>query len=337
VYGEQFNLLVKPVSDACPHKCQYCFFLNTQEGSKRMSLETLEVLTKNYHESVQAGAFDWQGGEPCLRGVDFFREAVELQRRYPSREPACNSLQTSGTLLDAEWIKLLQGPGEWVVGLSCDGPTNESRGIPNSDIERAARLLRDGGVPFSLLCVVSRENVHKPKEVVRYLATLGPHFQAIPCHRRTPGGEDPGPSPSEWWAWLSGAHAAIRDEGLPISFGNAMTVGGMKRGMAGDCTHTGCGTYLVVSPSGSVHPCDFFVEDPYCLGSIHEHSLADIMRSKRMADFKALHDIPHADCEPCKVRSLCNRGCPRDRFLVAGDFTTKNPLCEGVQFLARIT
>lgn len=338
---QQFNLLVKPVADACHLDCTYCYFRRTQpkDDSKRMGTDTLEALVKNYHASVRAPAWDWQGGEPCLRGVEFYHEAVTLQWKHPSDQPACNSLQTSGTLLDDEWIKLLKGPGEWVVGLSCDGPTNESRGIPTEDIANAAKLLKAAGVPFSLLCVVSRENVNKPKETVRFLSTLGGHFQAIPCHRKHPGGPDPGPSPDEWWRWLAAAHAVIRDEELPIDFGNALTVADMKRGLPGDCTGQGCGSYLVVSPSGEVHPCDFFVEPNYSLGSIFDASLARLMRSGRMDRFKLLHETKSEgdECSSCAALKVCHRGCPRDRLMVEGSFETHNPYCDGVKFLDRVT
>ncbi len=332
----QFNLLVKPTSDACIHSCSYCFYLQTQpkDASKRMTLETLAGLTKNYHASVQEPVWEWQGGEATMMGVDFYHEAITQQWKYPSRQPATNSLQTSGTLLDDSWMKLLKGPGDWIVGLSCDGPDNESRGIPTKQITSAAALLKKAGVPYSLLCVVSRENMHKAKEVTQFLSEVGTHVQFLPAQRKEPGGFNPGPSPKEWAAFLQEAH-----ETGGINIGNEMTVAGMKRGMAGDCTHSGCGSYLVVSPNGNVHPCDFFVEPDWNLGNIRDRPLDALMRSKLMGKFKAQHDIIDEDgeCETCPILSLCHKGCPRDKFLVEGKFETHSPLCLGTKYLASVT
>ncbi|MFZ5787836.1 MAG: anaerobic sulfatase maturase [Acidobacteriota bacterium] len=194
----RFHAMVKPGGAKCNLDCAYCFYLHKQElfaqpQRPRMTDEVLELHIRQYIEA-QTGdqvVFSWQGGEPTLLGLDFFRRVVALQARYrkPGQEVA-NDLQTNGTLLDPEWAGFLKQHG-FLVGLSVDGPaqlhdrfrtTRGGRGT-HAAVVAAARLLRQHGVPFNALCVVNRENARRPLDVYRYLTReLGARrIQLIPC------------------------------------------------------------------------------------------------------------------------------------------------------------
>lgn len=180
----RFHAMVKPAGSECNIDCHYCFYLHKAElldqGKRpRMDDATLEQHVRQYIEAQDGEevVFSWQGGEPTLMGLDFYRRVVALQRAY--RKPGQrieNDLQTNGLLLDAEWIAFLKEHG-FHVGLSIDGPRaihdtyrRARNDKPTFDyVMRAAGLLRDAGIPFAALCVVNRMNAKHPREVYRFL------------------------------------------------------------------------------------------------------------------------------------------------------------------------
>lgn len=180
----RFHAMVKPVGSVCNLDCTYCYYLHKEQllhqpKLPRMSDEMLERHIRQYVEA-QTGdevVFSWQGGEPTLLGVGFYRKAMELQAKY--RKPGQrieNDLQTNGTLLDTEWATFLK-QHNFLVGLSCDGPKRlhdmyrvNKGGAPTHDkVMAAASLLKKHGVPFNALCVVNRENAKYPLDVYRFL------------------------------------------------------------------------------------------------------------------------------------------------------------------------
>jgi uncharacterized protein len=162
-------------------------------GETRMSLETLEALTRQYMGSQDRGVitFAWQGGEPTLAGLDFFRKALLIQDKY--RRPGVaieNTLQTNGTLLDDQWCRFLHEK-RFLIGLSVDGPNalhdiyrKDKQGKPTSGrVVQASRLLRKHQVEFNTLTVVNRENAQHPLQVYRFLRNMigARYMQFIPC------------------------------------------------------------------------------------------------------------------------------------------------------------
>ena len=183
-YSHRFHAMVKPVGALCNLDCTYCYYLHKdgllhQPKAPRMSDEILEEHIRQYIEA-QTGdevVFSWQGGEPTLLGVEFFRKVIALEAKYKKPGQVIqNDLQTNGTLLDDEWAVFLKQNG-FLVGLSCDGPKRlhdryrvTKGGQPTHDkVVVAARLLKKHGVPFNALCVVNRENAKYPLDVYRFL------------------------------------------------------------------------------------------------------------------------------------------------------------------------
>lgn len=197
-YVLRFHTMIKPSGALCNLDCTYCFYLHKTEllehpKASWMSDQVLEEHIRQYIEG-QTGeqvVFSWQGGEPTLLGLDFFRKVVELEQKYKKPfQRIENDLQTNGTLLDEQWAKFLK-QHDFLVGLSIDGPRDlhdryrlTKGGQPTFDkVMGAARLLKKHKVPFNALCVVNRENVRRPREVYRFLAReLGTwRVQLIPC------------------------------------------------------------------------------------------------------------------------------------------------------------
>jgi uncharacterized protein len=192
-----FHVMIKPAGSACNLNCTYCFYLSKAAlpggpGLRNMSDETLELLIRGYIRDVTTHevVFTWQGGEPTLRGLDFFRKAVALQKKYAKPgQTVLNDLQTNGTLIDEQWCRFLK-KNDFLVGLSIDGPEHlhdafrrAKDGSPTfHKVLRAARLLRHFGVPFNTLTSVNRTNAAYPLEVYRFLTKeLGStHIQFSP-------------------------------------------------------------------------------------------------------------------------------------------------------------
>lgn len=180
----QFHVMAKPVGATCNLQCAYCFYLSKEtlpngSGAGRMSEETLDRFIRQYLDGVTAPEviFTWQGGEPTLRGLEFYRTAVALQRKYAQPGQRIeNDLQTNGTLLDEEWCRFLK-ENRFLVGLSIDGPRPLhdryrvcKSGRPTFDkVMHAVTLLKRFAVPFNTLTCVNRFNAHSPVDIYRFL------------------------------------------------------------------------------------------------------------------------------------------------------------------------
>jgi uncharacterized protein len=179
----RIHVLAKPTGAVCNLQCSYCFFLNKERlypGSRfRMSDEVLETYIRQLIESHQNQrvTVSWQGGEPTLMGIDFFKKAIVFQEKY--QKPGMifeNTLQTNGTLLNDEWCEFFR-KHDFLVGISIDGPQHlhdlhrlDKQGRPTFDrVMRGLRLLQKHGVEYNILVTVNRVNADHPLEVYRFL------------------------------------------------------------------------------------------------------------------------------------------------------------------------
>ena len=196
--GRRFHLMAKPVGAACNLNCSYCFYLSKQElgggiGAGRMSNEVLEAYIAAYINSQQADeiVFTWQGGEPMLLGLDFYRKVIELQKMFcPPGKRVENDLQTNGMLIDEEWCQFLKGH-RFHIGLSIDGPkrlhdscrVGQDGRATFDQVAASFGLLRKHGIPVSTLTVVHAGNVGRPLDVYRFLVRelKSDRIQFIPC------------------------------------------------------------------------------------------------------------------------------------------------------------
>ncbi|HUO09979.1 MAG TPA: anaerobic sulfatase maturase [Phycisphaerae bacterium] len=201
--GYRYHAMVKPVGSKCNLDCTYCYYLHKEEllGQAAGSRMHESILAEHIRQYIEAQTgdevvFSWQGGEPTLMGLDFFRRIVQLQNQF--RKPFQrieNDLQTNGTLLDDEWAAFLK-QNRFLVGLSCDGPRDlhdhyrvTKGNKPTFDmVFAAATLLKKFDVPFNVLCVVNRINAKRPLDVYRFLtrevlssSMNRRRLQLIPC------------------------------------------------------------------------------------------------------------------------------------------------------------
>lgn len=356
----RFSLLIKPVSADCNLRCGYCFYWEKrslypqQAGTKpRMNGRVLDKMIKSFLAlPMPEHLFGWQGGEPLLAGLDFFRQAVALQRRHgrPGARIG-NSLQTNGLLLDREWCAFLR-EHRFLVGLSLDGPEKvhnlhrtdrKGRGA-FSDAMRAMELLTAEGVEFNVLTVISGANVHAAGEVYAFLKGLGLRYhQYIPAvvsaekAARPSGFEISGDSYGRFLLDLFEAWHPADVKSVSIRLFDSI-VNRLVRGRAGQCTmEPSCGGYLVVEHNGDLYPCDFFVEKEWLLGNIRKQGWAEIRAGEKYRRFAAMKATLPAGCGGCPFLEFCFGDCTRHRSFDGRDFTRKSTLCEGIRMFLEET
>ncbi len=353
-----FHVMAKPTGSACNLRCDYCFFLKKEAlypGSAfRMSDEVHEAYIRQLFEAHQVPQVTvaWQGGEPTLMGLDFFKRSVELQERY--RKPGTrieNTFQTNGILLDDDWCRFFHDQG-FLVGLSLDGPRDlhdvyrKDRG-GRGTFDRAlaaARRLQAHQVEFNVLCTVNAANSRRPLDVYRFFRDdLGARYiQFIPIvERDNATGCQEGRSvtarsvdPEEFGRFL----IAIFDEWVAKDVGTAFVLNfdGALAGwldMAGTVCIFGptCGLGVALEHNGDLYSCDHFVEPRYFLGNILERPLAELVASEKQREFgqDKRDRLPRA-CRECEFVRICHGECPKNRFVEApGGEPGLNYLCAG--------
>ncbi|MFW5857459.1 MAG: anaerobic sulfatase maturase [Planctomycetota bacterium] len=344
-----FSLLVKPTSADCNLRCAYCFYLDRAElypesRKHRMSDEVLETMIRTFMQTDQPQyAIGWQGGEPTLMGVEFFRRVVELQKQYGrGGAVVANGLQTNATLIDDEFARHL-AQYHFLVGCSLDGPAeihNQYRKTIGGEGSHAAvwrgiEALRRHDAEFNILVLVSQANVHRSREVYRYLCDQGLYYhQYIPCVEFQSGFE-PHPfaiSGREWGEFL----CEIFDEWVPNDTRRVSVrhFDSVLEYLVTDRTNvcvmgSDCRQYLVVEHNGDVYPCDFWVRDHYRLGNIRTDAWADLQASEVYRDFGVLKAQWNAACTDCPHLPLCRGDCLKHRLPKENDPRTLSWLCEG--------
>jgi uncharacterized protein len=353
-----FHVMVKPRGAICNLDCAYCYYLSKERlypGSDfRMSAEVLEAFTRQ-HIEAQGGpevVFGWQGGEPTLMGLDFFRQAVAFQEQYarPGVE-ILNTFQTNGTNLDDAWCRFF-GENGFLVGVSLDGPRElhdafrvDKGGNPTfSRVMGGVRLLKRHGVNYNILTTVHAANAPYPLDVYRFLRDeVGTQFmQFIPIVQRdNETGLQEGTQVTERsvTAQQYGDFLiAVFDEWVRHDVGRVFVQifdtalaawVGQRPGLC--IFEETCGTAVALEHNGDLYACDHFVEPGYYLGNIRETPLADLVASERQQRFGlAKRDALPRTCRECAVRFACNGGCPKDRILETPDGEPGlNYLCEG--------
>ncbi|NWQ40755.1 anaerobic sulfatase maturase [Bacillus sp. EB106-08-02-XG196] len=333
---EQRNISVmwKTVSEDCNLACDYCYY-STCGGKpgrkiKRIESSILEKFIKEYMErSEGAASFAWQGGEPLLAGLDFFKEVVTLQSKHaPKNTIISNSLQTNGTLLNDQWAHFFK-TYQFLIGVSLDGPKEihdvrrvTSLGQGSFDrVMRGIDQLRKHQVDFNILTVVHKGNVTKAAELLSFFESEGfPFLQFIPCMDfRSQEINHPGVyeiTPEEYGAFLCEAFDYWYNNGEPrtsIRFFDEMLNVYMNRD-PGLCIHRAqCPQTIILEQNGDAFPCDFYIHPDWKIGNVATHSIEEILSNPLYDTFLKMKPTLPDPCKTCQWKKLCHGGCPRNR------------------------
>ena len=363
-----FHIMTKPIGPICNLDCKYCFYLekeNLYPNTRHWAMPP-EVLERYIQQYIAAQPFDevhfaWQGGEPTLLGVDFFRNVIELQRRYAGGKSIHNALQTNATLIDDDWGQFL-AEHNFLVGVSLDGPrelhdhyrVDKGNGPTFDRVMRGLQKLQEHNVEFNTLTVVNRHNSQYPLEVYRFLKEVGSGFmQFIPVVERKAA--EPGsdglvliqPSfdrsaevtewsvePLEYGVFL----AQIFDEWVKKDVGRYFVQQfdvALESWLGMDASlcvfRKTCGSALAMEHGGDLYSCDHFAYPENKLGNIMEINLEQMVGSQQQEKFglDKLNSLPRM-CRECEVRFAYNGECPKRRFLKTPDGEPGlNYLCAG--------
>lgn len=364
----RFHVLAKPTGAICNLNCSYCFFLKKERlypGSHfRMSDEVQETYIRQLIESHRSPrvTVSWQGGEPTLMGLDFFRRAIDHQYRY--KRPGMifeNTLQTNGTLLSDDWCEFFR-EHNFLIGISIDGPRHlhdlhrrDKQGGPTFDkVMRGLRLLQKHGVEYNILVTVNRANADHPLEVYRFLRDEAgtSWMQFIPAIERLSAGKptiyqegttvsERSVKPKQFGNFL----IAIFDEWVRRDVGRvfvqtfeAAVRNWLGLASSGMCVFDAtCGHGLALEHNGDLYACDHFVEPQYFLGNIQQSHLLELIASEKQRTFgrNKLEALPRS-CRKCEVWFACKGECPKNRFEVTSwGEPGLNYLCAGYKAFFR--
>lgn len=364
----QFQLMAKPSGSVCNIDCTYCYYLEKrrlypqQQARWKMDGATLEnYVRKNIaSQPGQTVHFHWQGGEPTLLGIDFFREALRLQERYRSGKRIDNVFQTNGIKLDDDWARFLKQHG-FLVGLSLDGDrlSNDAYRLTRGGkstfdaVIRGLEALKRHNVDFNTLTVVNAENVKRPQEIYRFLKRIGSRYmQFIPLVERRAAQPDANGltliSPDfsaqcrvTEWSVPAKAYGrflnVIFDSWVQNDVGSAFVMNFEQTlakiaGRSGSCVMSEtCGDNPIVESNGDIYSCDHFVYPEHKLGNINHDSLSALVNSAQNIAFaQRKRTNIGRECLNCSLRPVCNGGCPKHRFMLSDDGRpNKNYFCDG--------
>lgn len=363
-----FHVMSKPTGPICNLDCSYCFYLEKEglysaQDRWEMSQPVLESYIRQYMEAQPGDGvhFAWQGGEPTLLGVEFFRNAFELQQRYSNGKTIHNALQTNGILLDDAWGEFL-AEHKVLVGVSIDGPRalhdayrvdKGGRGT-FTRVVRGIEHLQKHGVEFNTLTTVHSGNENHPLEVYRFLKEIGSQYlQFIPIVERKadrPAADglvliqpsfagaaevtEWSVDPQRYGRFLS----AIYDEWVSRDVGKVFVQHfdvalESWLGMAASICifRETCGSALALEHNGDLYSCYHFVYPEHKLGNVLEQGMKAMAHSEQQRQFgeDKLSTLPKM-CRECSVRFACHGECPKHRFLHTPDGEPGlNYLCAG--------
>ncbi len=358
VRPQGLHIMAKPNGPLCNLRCEYCFYTEKEalfpKGENyRMPDDILTAYIEKYialNNTAPEIPFVWQGGEPTLSGIEFFKKVVGLQGKFAGHKKIKNSLQTNGTTLTDEWCVFLK-KHNFMVGISIDGPeeihnryrVDRSEGPTFDKVLRGLKLLQKHGVEYNVMACVAKETAYEPLEVYHFLKAEGVEFiQFFPIIERLPdtqarkcGLRLAGPSsldkkeenaqvtdwsvePEKYGDFL----IAVFDEWVRNDVGKVfvMNFEWALNSWVGNpspvCIFAKqCGNSIILEHNGDMYACDHCVYPQYKLGNILNDDPLKAVEKSLQSGFGVNKEtaLPRW-CMECEVLAACQGGCPKHRF-----------------------
>lgn len=368
-----FNVMVKPAGSLCNLDCKYCYYLDKAEiyngREPRMTLEMLEQFVKTYIEAneVEDVNFNWHGGEPLVLGLEFYKKAVEFQKKYGAHKKIHNTIQTNGTLLNDEFARFFRD-NNFLVGISIDGPEDihnkfrrDKGGKPTFDkVIRGINYLYRNGVEYNTMSTINSASEGRGLEVYQFLKGLGTRYMQFmpvvehvkypilgngkPNKKARPFIVDPNSEGAVLAPWSVGSLAYgqfmcdIFDYWVCNDVGSYFvnlfdcTLANWCGALPGTCAYAEtCGGNSIVEHNGDLYSCDHFVYPEYKVGNIFETPIGNLMATAQQLKFgiDKRNGLP-SKCINCKYFFVCHGECPKHRFNKTENGSTGlNALCDG--------
>lgn len=347
----QIHVMIKPASGLCNMKCQYCFYADEMEKRSQssygiMRIETLEhVIQEIFRFAEEQCTIAFQGGEPTLAGLDFYKQCVLLVKKYNLKKiPVSYALQTNGYALDDQWYSFF-AQHHFLIGLSIDGvkaahDAYRKDACGNDTYLRVLETacgLRQAGVDFNVLTVVNRRTASKIRKIYenyqkqgfmwqQYIACLDPVWEH-------PGQQEYSLTPQMYGRFLIELFELwdldLRQGKQPYIRQFENYIGILMGHLPESCEQRGvCSYQNIVEADGSVYPCDFYVMDGYCIGNLNTDSFQEIEQKRKESRFVE-NSLNHLEkCKNCPYFMVCRCGCRRHREQLG---TGENYFCEAYQ------
>lgn len=337
---QPINLIMK-VTRNCNFRCIYC-----NEWRNTNDLMPFDVVARAIVSSIRDSdspsvSFVWHGGEPLIRGVDFYRKVVALQFeaieqviQVNHRVEVFNGIQTNGRLLTPKWVDFLTNH-EFSIGLSFDGPP-EIHNYQRPDFSgnsthetslRAIKMLQEANAKFGILCVVTSKSLEiGAKKLMSYFLNLGIRNMSF-LHLRPLNSRDKAYIPNidylsldtynqflaeifDYWFDLDDSTISIREfEGILDNL-----LGGRAQlcTLAGECY----GRHFGINSNGDIYHCDRYVADKdYFLGNVYSTKFKDIINSVVLANLQKQNLERLKSCFSCKWFTACRGSCPHNNYI----------------------
>lgn len=354
---KELQLLIKPVSSACDLQCRYCFYKEEVTHRQKadcgiMSWETMEILIDKALKEAERCVFGFQGGEPLLAGISFYRRFTSLvSHKKREGQQIYYTIQTNGVALDDKWIEFFKKE-QFLLGISLDGVrrTHDENRVDHKGEGTFEKVfdnlnkLKEQKVPFHILCVLNAQTAERIEAIYRFFMKKGFYEQQyIPC--LDPLGEvEEGKYP--YSLTVKQYQVALQHlfdlwfedkvRGIPVyirQFDNyvAMLGGGQPEA----CSMYGkCSMQNIIEADGTIYPCDFYALDEYRMGNITDPAvdfkvLKEMSRDPQKAPFFTEAEKRDERCRLCRWYPLCRGGCRRD-LIPFGD-RSRNRYCEAYQ------
>jgi uncharacterized protein len=349
-FARPLYVMLKPIGAVCNLRCKYCYYLEKkglypEVKNHLMSDALLETFIREYMESHTTPQilFTWHGGETLMRNMDFYKKALDLQKKYAAGRQVDNVLQTNGTLLNDAWCHFFK-ENNFLIGISIDGPQHchdvyrkDREGRPSFfQVMKGVALLKKHEVEFNVMGVVNDYNVDYPLEFYRFFKSIECRYiQFAPVVEIIDGHPAPWNVPAGKWGDFL---IAIFDEWVRHDVGSYYiqyfdsTLATWVGEPAGVCTLAKtCGHAGVMEFNGDVYSCDHYVYPEYKLGNINDRTLIEMMYSEKQQAFGAAkYDSLPQQCLNCRYLFACHGECPKNRIAkTASGEAGLNYLCTG--------
>jgi len=350
-----YSLFIKPAGASCNLDCSYCYYLcHDDAGNPNMDLKLLNHTIRNHIQSQPEHSpvvdFIWHGGEPMLRGIDFYQQAMIMQKQWANGKTVANTIQTNGTLINQRWAEFF-AQHNFMVGVSIDGPhlvhniaRIDKKGL--SSFERTLRgieALKKNKVEFNTLTVINNRSYQQGKAIYQFLKENGSHYmQFQPCidHELDRRSDFNWSLTGEQWGrflcdlfdeWcqedITQVYVQFFENCLMLLMGQANQM----------CHHAKtCGQQLMMESDGQIYSCDHFGYPAFNLGEVSNTKLAEMVSSEQQRYFGENKQASLCQrCHDCDFKPLCNGGCPKNRTDKTEQDEPVNALCDGYRMFFR--